>query len=127
MPSDSSNTSNGEIGDSVLYVCAGTHNSPSHMCEVGDVHPALVADVQTRDADGKPSTVLLALLIPQQPSIQWVTAPRGARQPGRGSQVTRVHRGAPPAEAMTPAQGSVAPIGTFQLDFLVGSWHTRGE
>lgn len=117
----------GEVGDTVLYVCGGgaAHNAPEGVCDPGggDVHPAIVAEVLNRDADGLPAYVLLALMLPMRPTVTWIKAQHAPRTPGEGHEVTRLHRGAPPAEAMQTPGASVFHV----LDFPRDSWHAQGE
>lgn len=114
----------GELGTVVLYVCPGdNHNASQAVCEAGDLHAGVVSEVQTRDSAGRPAQVLLALLTPRLPTVQWVIAPHAARTPGAGAVVHRLQRGAPPLEAARTPGASIE----HALDFPLGVWFSRDE
>lgn len=117
----------GEVGSIVLYVCDAQHNAAQAICEAGDPHPAMVAEVLNRDADGSPRFVLLAVITPGLPTLQWIRAMRASRQPGAGATVIRLKRGAPPDETCRNAHLQRTGGIQYTLDYPLAAWHPLGE
>jgi hypothetical protein len=80
-------SSAGEIGDTVLYRCPGRHSGAAVGQCSGAIHPAIVMEVLSRDSDGAPVWLRLAVMSPGEahgsptiaaPKLEQVEAARGS-------------------------------------------------